>query len=121
MANGGLQPRDLAEKVPAAHLRFISSLESVHTIGHYCFVHAGIRPGVAIERQSMEDLAWIRDDFLNSTRDFGAIVVHGHTPAPAVDFLANRINIDTGAYATNRLSILRIDREGATALEAGPR
>jgi serine/threonine protein phosphatase 1 len=121
LGRGGVRPRDLAENLPASHLRFIASLKSVYTIGRYCFVHAGIRPGVAIERQSMEDLAWIRDDFLNFPGHFGFIVVHGHTPVTSVDFLSNRINVDTGAYVTNRLSILRIDAEGVTALETASR
>jgi serine/threonine protein phosphatase 1 len=118
LAKGGVTPRDLAERVPVSHLRFISSLASLHTAGAYCFVHAGLKPGVAIDRQSIADLAWIRDDFLRSSGDFGAIVVHGHSPVTSVDFLRNRINIDTGAYMTNRLSVLRIDAAGATVLEA---
>jgi serine/threonine protein phosphatase 1 len=118
LAKGGVTPRDLAEKVPVSHLRFISSLVGVHTAGAYCFVHAGLRPGVAIENQSMADLAWIREDFLRFAGDFGAIVVHGHSPVTGVEFLGNRINIDTGAYMTNRLSVLRIDADGVTVLEA---
>ncbi|MFZ1962473.1 MAG: metallophosphoesterase [Roseiarcus sp.] len=121
LKKGDVLPRDLAEKVPVQHLRFLSSLRSVYTAGGYCFVHAGLRPGVAIERQSMEDLAGIRDDFLNFTGKFGFIVVHGHNPVTSVDFLANRINIDTGAYMTNRLTVLRIDAEGVTALETAPK
>lgn len=116
LAKGGIAPRDLAEKVPVSHLRFISSLVGAHVAGAYCFVHAGIRPGVAIKDQSVEDLAWIRDDFLRYSGDFGAIVVHGHSPVAGIDFLHNRINIDTGAYMTNRLSVLRIDAEGVGAL-----
>jgi serine/threonine protein phosphatase 1 len=121
LEKGGIRPRDLAENVPASHLRFISSLKNVYTIGRYCFAHAGLRPGVAIERQSIDDLVWIRDEFLTFAGDFKFIVIHGHTPVRNIDFLSNRINIDTGAYATNRLSILRIDREGVTALEPAPR
>jgi serine/threonine protein phosphatase 1 len=118
LAKGGVQPRDLAERIPVSHLRFISSLASVHTVGDYCFVHAGLRPGVAIEAQSISDLAWIRDDFLRFSGKFGFIVVHGHSPVSGVEFLQNRINIDTGAYMTNRLSVLRIDATGVTVLEA---
>lgn len=121
LEKGGVRPRDFAEKVPASHLRFISSLKSMHTAGRYCFVHAGLRPGVAVERQSIEDLTWIRDDFLNFAGKFGFIVIHGHTPLASVDFLRNRINIDTGAYMTNRLSVIRIDAHGVAVLEAGPR
>lgn len=118
LAKGGVQPRDFAERVPVSHLRFISSLSNFHSIGAYCFVHAGLKPGVAIERQSIADLAWIRDDFLRFSGKFGFIVVHGHSPVTGVDFLQNRINIDTGAYMTNRLSVLRIDADGVTVLEA---
>lgn len=117
---GGVRPHDLAEKMPPSHLRFLSSLRSFHTIGGYGFAHAGLRPGVGIERQSAHDLAWIREDFLSFGGDFGVIVVHGHTPGATVEFLRNRINIDTGAYLTNRLSVLRIDANGPTALEAAP-
>jgi serine/threonine protein phosphatase 1 len=119
LEQGGIQPRDFAEKVPESHLQFFSTLTNIHVAGRYCFVHAGLRPGVPIERQSSEDLAWIREDFLNYPGDFGFIVVHGHTPVTNIDFLRNRINIDTGAYLSNRLSVLRIDAEGAAALEFG--
>ncbi len=98
LEKGGIRPRDLAENVPTSHLRFISSLKNVYTIGRYCFAHAGLRPGVAIERQSMDDLAWVRDDFLTFAGDFKFIVIYGHTPVRNIDFLSNRINIDTGAY-----------------------
>jgi serine/threonine protein phosphatase 1 len=116
LEKGGVRPRDLAERVPNSHLRFISSLKNVYKVGAYCFVHAGLRPGVAIERQSIEDLVWIRDDFLTFPGDFGFIVIHGHTPVINIDFLRNRINIDTGAYVTNRLAVLRIDAKGVSVL-----
>jgi serine/threonine protein phosphatase 1 len=61
-------------------------------------------PGIPLERQSVEDLLWIRDEFLNSTADFGSIVVHGHTPSERPEVLPNRINIDTGAFATGGLT-----------------
>ncbi len=118
LEKGGIRPRDLAERVPVPHLRFLSSLRNVYTIGGYCFVHAGLRPGIAIERQSIEDLAWIRDDFLNFVGNFGFIVIHGHTPVMSIDFLRNRININTGAYMTNRLAVLRIDAKGVSVLDS---
>jgi serine/threonine protein phosphatase 1 len=120
LAGGGILPRHLAEKMPASHLRFLASLKAFHAVGRYCFVHAGVRPGVPIEAQTIDDLAWIRDDFLNWPGDFGFIVVHGHTPKPSVELLGNRINIDTGAYVTNRLTVLRIDEQGVAPLETAP-
>ena len=52
---------------------------------------------------------WIREDFLLHEEDFGKVVVHGHTPTPNPDVRANRINIDTGAYATGRLTCLVLE------------
>lgn len=118
---GTVRPRDLAEKVPVQHLRFLSALRNFHVCGRYCFVHAGLKPGIPIERQSIEDITWIRDGFLNFTGDFGSIVVHGHTPVTAIDLQPNRVNIDTGAFATNRLSVIRIDGQGLSILENSAR
>jgi serine/threonine protein phosphatase 1 len=73
--------------------------------GKHFLCHAGARPGVPLERQNVEDLLRIRDEFLNSRVDFGRIiVVHGHTPSERPEVLPNRINIDTGAFATGRLT-----------------
>ena len=88
---------------------FLASLEMSLTIGPYFLCHAGIRPGVSLERQSTADLLWIRDEFLNSTMDFGKIVVHGHTPTEQPEVLPNRINIDTGAYASGHLTCLILE------------
>jgi len=60
-------------------------------------------------RQSVEDLLWIRDEFLKSTVDFGRVVVHGHTPGEQPEILPNRINIDTGAFATGRLTCVVLE------------
>ena len=43
-------------------------------------------------------------------------MVHGHTPNAEPEFKPNRINLDTGAYATHRLSCLRIDSDGAALI-----
>ncbi|TBW38786.1 serine/threonine protein phosphatase [Siculibacillus lacustris] len=102
----------LEAMVPPAHRAFLERLVDRHRIGGYFFAHAGIRPGVALDAQSREDLHWIREPFLGDDRDFGAVVVHGHTPILAPEFRANRICIDTGAYATDRLTCLRIDDRG---------
>ena len=93
LERGDIRPRDLAEKIPASHLRFLSSLKGIHKSGRYCFAHAGIRPGLALEQQTIEDTAWIREDFLNHPGSFGLVVVHGHSPVADVEFHPNRINI----------------------------
>ena len=71
-----------------------------------------MRPGVPLERQSDDDLLWIRGEFLNSTMNFGKVVVHGHTPVEIPEVLPNRINIDTGAFATGRLTCVVLDEHG---------
>jgi serine/threonine protein phosphatase 1 len=84
--------------------------------GDYFFVHAGVRPGVPLAAQKEEDLLWIRDEFLGSSADFGKIVVHGHTPIEEPDIRRNRINIDTGAYASGNLTCLVIEDESLSFL-----
>jgi serine/threonine protein phosphatase 1 len=100
----------LRQALPEEHLQFLASLELSVSVGDYFLCHAGVRPGVALEKQSAEDLLWIRDEFLNSKMNFGKVVVHGHTPSEAPEVLPNRINIDTGAFATGRLTCLVLER-----------
>lgn len=99
----------LRAALPEAHLEFISSLKISASSGSYFFCHAGVRPGIPLESQSAEDLLWIRDEFLNSKLNFGKRVVHGHTPTEQPEVLPNRINIDTGAYVTGRLTCLILE------------
>ncbi|MBJ7437649.1 MAG: serine/threonine protein phosphatase [Sphingopyxis sp.] len=96
----------LAARVPPEHIDFIRRGEDMIRIGDYVFVHAGVRPGTTLERQRRSDLRWIREDFLNSEGGWPGTVVHGHTITEAVDFGANRIGIDTGAYASGTLTAI---------------
>jgi serine/threonine protein phosphatase 1 len=101
----------LRHAMPQAHFRFIQGLALSFTCGDFFFAHAGARPGIPLQRQSQHDLLWIRDEFLLHEEDFGKIVVHGHTPATEPEVRPNRINIDTGAYATGRLTCLVLEGE----------
>lgn len=107
---------ELAEKLPASHLRFLQDLQPFVQIGAYHFVHAGVRPGLSLEDQSLEDMMWIRDEFLNCEDDFGKVIVHGHTPGERPVCRSNRIGIDTGAFATNCLTAVVLDGVGARFL-----
>ena len=102
----------LRTAMPPEHFQFLGSLKTSYSHGKYFLCHAGVRPGVPLERQSDEDLLWIRDEFLNSKMNFGKIIVHGHTPMEAPEVLPNRINIDTGAFATGRLTCMVLDESG---------
>lgn len=102
----------LLDKMPPAHLEFLRQLPLMHVEGDYLFVHAGIRPGVAIEAQAEQDLLWIREPFLSSSADHGKVVVHGHTIAGGKpDVTKRRIGIDTAAYATGALTCLVLSGE----------
>ncbi len=97
--------------LPPSHKNFLSDLKTSFICGDYFFVHAGVRPGIALEKQRQEDLLWIRQEFLFCEEDFGKVVVHGHTPVQQPEVRSNRINIDTGAYATGRLSCLVLEAD----------
>jgi len=103
-----LQARAVAQ-VPAAHVAFLSGFEDWIALGDFLFVHAGIRPGVTLEEQAQSDLYWIRDEFLSHRESFGRIVVHGHSITEDIDVRANRIGIDTGAFATGRLTAIGLE------------
>jgi serine/threonine protein phosphatase 1 len=99
------------QKVPAAHLAFVERFETMIALGDYLFVHAGLKPGVAIADQARSDLYWIREEFLNHRDSFGKMVVHGHSITQDIDVRANRIGIDTGAFASGRLTAIGLEGE----------
>ncbi len=99
----------LIERVPAEHVAFLDGFEDRIAIGDYLFVHAGIRPRVPVEEQTGGDLRWIRSEFLEFRGSHGPIVVHGHTISDEVEERSNRIGIDTGAFASGRLTALGLE------------
>jgi serine/threonine protein phosphatase 1 len=107
--------------VPASHMAFLESGDSSVQIGDYLFVHAGIRPGVRVADQKLSDLRWIRQPFLDDDRDHGLYVVHGHTITQEPDRRTNRLGIDTGAYASNRLTAVGLDGNQLWFCTAEPR
>ncbi|CAN5829111.1 metallophosphoesterase family protein [soil metagenome] len=97
----------LAEAVPQAHMNFYRKCSLHHSVGDYVFVHAGVRPGVSLAKQSAADMLWIRDEFLRARSALpGKVVVHGHTICDLPQDLGHRINIDTGAFVSGRLTCL---------------
>ena len=110
---------ELEEKMPQAHLQFLADCSTSHVEGSYCFVHAGIRPGVRLEEQVPEDLLWIREQFTRSMANHGHIVVHGHSIREEVDWQPNRIGIDTGAYHSGMLTALVLEGEEQRLLQTG--
>lgn len=102
--------------VPSSHRAFLAGLADCFVAGEYYFTHAGVRPGVPLDAQDPDDLQWVRDVFLSDERDHGAVIVHGHTPTIQPEFLPNRINLDTGAYLTGRLTCVAFDSVGPRLL-----
>ncbi|WP_430512965.1 metallophosphoesterase [Pannonibacter phragmitetus] len=112
----------LRSYVPEEHFQLLDSLPTACSMPGVILAHAGIRPGVPVSLQNDIDLTRIRGDFLDSTTDHGAIVVHGHTVVEAPEVHSNRIAIDTGAYATGILTALRVTYDGGISfLQTGAR
>jgi serine/threonine protein phosphatase 1 len=109
-----------AKEIPPEHLQLLQSLPPSASIGDYFFCHAGVRPGVPLERQKEADLLWIREAFLASDDYFGKVVVHGHTPTEEPENRDNRIGVDTGAYATHQLTCVVLEGEERRFLTAQP-
>ena len=99
------------EAIPDRHAAFLRTFVDTCRFGDYLFVHAGIRPGIALDQQRQSDLRWIREPFLSDESAHGFVVVHGHTISPEVEERVNRIGIDTGAYRTGVLTALGIEED----------
>lgn len=105
--------------IPRDHVDFLDALPDRVIFGDYLFVHAGIRPGVPIERQTGADMRWIRRDFLDYPGAHPLMVVHGHSITADVDERANRIGIDTGAYFSGRLTALGLQGRARWIIQTG--
>ena len=104
--------------LPARHKAFYETLELMVEVGDYAFVHAGVRPGVALADQSERDLLWIRHEFIEDKGPFGKVIVHGHTPSEEAQLTPYRLGIDTGCYATGLLTAVRLKDEEQRLIQA---
>jgi serine/threonine protein phosphatase 1 len=112
----GAAARRLRLALPGEHLDFLERLERYVVAGDYAFVHAGVDCGRPLDEQSDEELFWARKRFLADRRRFSHVVVHGHTPVEAPYCDDRRICIDTGAYATGRLTAAKFDDERVSVM-----
>ncbi|WP_294095450.1 metallophosphoesterase family protein [Sphingomonas sp.] len=106
------------ERVPTAHIAFLESFEDLIVFGDYAFVHAGLHPDAPLARQKPKDLRWIRNEFLNHRGPFEKIVVHGHTISEEVEIRSHRIGLDTGAFASGKLTAMGFEGGDYWALQA---
>lgn len=109
---------ELQARVPPAHIEFLSSFEDLILLGDYAFVHAGVRPGVALADQRVSDLRWIRDSFLNHRNEMEKVIVHGHSISEQVEEYHYRIGLDTGAFASGKLSAMGFEGAERWVLQA---
>jgi serine/threonine protein phosphatase 1 len=109
-----------ASRIPRGHQDFLRNLVLMHREGGYAFIHAGVRPGIALQDQARDDLLRSRQPFLYSDADFGAVVVHGHTPVKAPVVRHNRIAIDTGAVFGGKLTCVVLEGGTLGFLSADP-
>ncbi len=100
--------RDPSFQVPDRHLQFYQSLLPYYETADHIFVHAGLRPGVPLPEQDMDDLIWSRFEFILSPHDFGKRVIFGHTPFSVPLVEPNKIGIDTGAVYGGPLTCLEL-------------
>jgi serine/threonine protein phosphatase 1 len=110
----------LANGIGTDTLEWLRDLPLYDRSGDFFFCHAGVRPGVTLRRQSRDDLLWIRDEFMESARNHGAMIVHGHNVVEAVEVKANRISVDTGAYRSEMLSAIGLEGREAWVIATEP-
>lgn len=98
--------RDGIVEVPPKHISFLRSLLPYWETERYIFVHAGLRPGIPLTKQRLEDLLFIRGEFIHSDYDWGKMVIFAHTPFSRPLVAPNKIGIDTGCVYGGELTAL---------------
>jgi serine/threonine protein phosphatase 1 len=95
-----------AHELPQKHVAWMRALRLSYDDGKRLFVHAGVNPEKPLDQQDDDDLLWIREPFLSDARNYGRLIVHGHTPTKSglPDLRINRLNMDTGAVYGRGLS-----------------
>lgn len=109
LMNGGLKTLSSYQRkglwpIPSSHRAFLEALTNYYETEDYVFVHAGLRPGIPLAEQDINDLLWIRREFITSSYDWGKPVVYGHTPLEAPLLTETRIGLDTGCVYGRQLT-----------------
>ncbi len=102
-----------AERLQAAMgaelLAWLQDLPLMHRSGNVAFVHAAVDPAMPLNIQAEQTLLWGHPDFVTTPRSDGIWVAHGHVIVDAPVMEQGHIAVDTGAYATGRLTALVLD------------
>lgn len=100
------------------HSAFYNATVLHYVCGGYAFVHAGVRPRMALEQQLPSDLLFIRDDFMGRPHGLPYRLVFGHTILPDVLVADDRIGLDTGAFQSGILSAVALESHDVRVLQA---
>ncbi|WP_171898243.1 metallophosphoesterase [Rhizobium leguminosarum] len=98
----------IRQSLPHTHIDFMRAMPVMLETQSVIFVHAGINPKLPLGEQTDEDLVMIRQRFLESRVPLPKLVVHGHTPNDAPDIRSRRLNLDTRAYRSGKLTVARL-------------
>ncbi len=109
---------ELRERISPEHINFMENTRLFYIAGSYYFVHAGVNPRITLDKQTPDEQLWIRDAFIQHTKPFEKIIVHGHTITNEPDFQPNRIGLDTGAYISGKLSCLVLENETQQVIQS---
>ncbi|NPA49286.1 MAG: serine/threonine protein phosphatase [Thermodesulfobacteria bacterium] len=93
-------------RIPEEVITFLKGLPPYFETEKYIFVHAGLRPGKPLSEQKLEDLLFIRNEFIYSDYDWGKRVIFAHTSFPRPFLAPNKIGIDTGCVYGGELTAL---------------
>lgn len=102
--------------LPPEHLHFFRQLQHFYMLGDYFFVHAGVRPQVALSEQRPRDYLWIREPFLSHEGYFERYIVHGHSPLTKAEVRHNRANLDISNAPQNSLCCLVLQGQERSTL-----
>lgn len=109
--------QEAVAKEPPAHVDFLKSMPLFHLVEDVLIVHAGIRPGIALEMQTEDDLVWIRKEFHDFPDEHQHLVIHGHSVIKSVTHYGNRVNIDTGCAYGHDLNAIVVEGRDIWVLE----
>lgn len=108
-----LNARDaLVQEMGQDLLKWLGERPTHWQTGNVTVAHAGADPKIPISVQQPDTFRWGHPDFTKSTRQDDVWVIHGHTIVDTPTCDAGRIAIDTGAYATGRLTAAVVDEGG---------
>ncbi|MBZ0122823.1 MAG: serine/threonine protein phosphatase [Roseovarius sp.] len=102
-------------------LAWLRALPLTWRSGDVWAVHGGADPAQAMDAQPAHVLLWGHPQFMRRARDDGQWVVHGHTVVDEPHAADGRIAVDTGAYATGRLTAAAISPGGVEFVQASGR